>query len=124
LFRGNAGNIQRALADLGPRAGETRVVTLAHGDRAVFAQMRTCPTVWDGQPAPLVTLTDISRTKENEARIRELEVAVANLGGGDGAVRMESLTACLTATASPAPSSADSIQFSLLSSARREAHLR
>lgn len=124
FFRGNAGHIQQALADLGPRAGETREVTLTQADRTVFAQMRTCPTVWDGQPALLVTLTDISRAKDYEARIRELEVAAANFADTGGAVRLESLTACLTATASPDPASSESIQFSLLSSASREAHLR
>ncbi len=124
FFRGNAGHIQQALADLGPRAGETREVTLAQGERTVFAQMRTCPTVWDGQPALLVTLTDISRAKENEARIRELEGATSVFRETDGAVRLESLTACLNATAGTDPAGSDGIQFSLLSGHDRETQLR
>jgi two-component system cell cycle response regulator len=120
LFRGTAGQIQQQLADLGPRAGESREITLPHPDRQVTAQMRTSPTVWDGQPALLVTLSDISKLKENEERLRELEGIVAEASCPDsGTVRLESLAACLTATADGLPTRPDLIQFSLLSASPR-----
>ena len=120
LFRGTAGQIQQQLADLGPRAGESREITLPHPDRQVIAQMRTSPTVWDGQPALLVTLSDISKLKENEERLRELEGIVAEAScPATGTVRLESLAACLTATADDGPDRPDAIQFSLLASPPR-----
>lgn len=115
LFRGNAAQIQQMLADLGPRAGETREVSVLHSDRTLIARMKTAPTLWDGQPALLVTLMDITQLKETELRVQELETRLAELEGpSDGTVRFGSLAACLTAT-NPEPSaeSSASIQFSL-----------
>ena len=100
LFRGTAAQIQQMLADLGPRAGETREVSILNSDRTVAAQMRTSPTVWDGQPALLVTLNDISNLKTAVARIQELEARLTESENqSSGTMRLDSLAACLTATA-------------------------
>ncbi len=119
LFRGTAGQIQQTLANLGPRAGETREVTLQHGEHSSVALMRTSPTVWNGDPALLVRLTDISQLKETEERVRELENTIAEIHCAQpvaGTVRLESLAACLTATDGDAARAQepDGIHFSLL----------
>lgn len=76
LFRGPVTRIQQWLLELGPRAGETREVSLAHPEQTVIAQMRAAPTIWDGLPALLVALVDITRNKAVEMRLRELQARV------------------------------------------------
>lgn len=117
LFAGNAAQIQQRLADLGPRAGEAREVSIPQADRTVIAQMRTSPTIWEGQPALLVKFIDVTRAREADARIQELEARLRDTEGraGGGTVRLDSLAACLTATtATTPPDQPNSMHFGLL----------